>query len=142
MSVAYIIIHWVSHFSRNTGQFVDNSRYYEREPERFSLAQSTTCFSALGVSLLAGAAVAVSSTLADLPKLGAETVRIALRMGVLAGQTSRCIESREPSTPPESWTAAVKDLDEDIVRKELESFNISAVSTQRKRETKRETNFN
>ncbi|CAG8084633.1 unnamed protein product [Penicillium salamii] len=100
--------------------------YYEREPERFSLAQSTTCFSALGVSLLAGAAVAVSSTLADLPKLGAEAVRIALRMGVLAGQTSRCIESREPSTPPESWTAAVKDLDEDIVRKELESFNISA----------------
>ncbi|CAG8128284.1 unnamed protein product [Penicillium salamii] len=99
--------------------------YYEREPERFSLAKSTTCFSALGVSLLAGAAIAVSPTLADLPKLGAEAVRIALRMGVLAGQTSRCIESREPSTAPESWTVAVKDVDEDIVRKEVESFNIS-----------------
>ncbi|CAG8216576.1 unnamed protein product [Penicillium olsonii] len=99
--------------------------YYERKPEQFNLAKSTTCFAALGVSMLAGAAIAVSPTLADLPRLGAEAILIALRIGVLAGQTSRCIEAREPSTPPESWTAAVKDLDEDTVRRELDLFNTS-----------------
>ena len=137
MFVAYHIIYRVSHCSRNAEKAVDKSRYYERKPEQFNLAKSTTCFAALGVSMLAGAAIAVSPTLADLPRLGAEAIRIALRMGVLAGQTSRCIEAREPSTPPESWTAAVKDLDEDTVRRELELFNTSTVSShQRKREKK------
>ena len=82
------------------------------------------------MSLLAGAAVAASPTLADLPKLGAEAIRVALRMGVLAGQTSRCIESQDPSSVPESWAAAVKELDEDSVRKELDDFNRSTVRKQ------------
>lgn len=76
---------------------------------------------------MAAAAVTVSPTLSELPKLGAEAIRIVFRMGVLVHQTSQCIEAQEPESEPHSWAAAVMDLEEETVRKELEIFNVSTV---------------
>jgi hypothetical protein len=103
-------------------------RHYESHPEQYAFSNANTCFTGIGISLLAAAAVAVSPTLSELPKLGAEAIRIAFRMGVLVHEKSQCIESQEPGSEPLRWAAAVMDLDEDTVQKELETFNISTVS--------------
>ncbi|KAJ5810983.1 polyketide synthase [Penicillium robsamsonii] len=103
--------------------------YYESHPEQYAFSHSTTCFTGIGVSLLAAAAVAASPALSELPKLGAEAIRIAFRMGVLVHEKSQCIESQEPGSEPLRWAAAVMDLDEETVRKELETFNISTCSS-------------
>lgn len=80
------------------------------------------------MSLLAAAAVAASPTVSDLPKLGAEAIRIAFRLGVLVREKSQCIETQEVGGEPLRWAAAVMGLDEETVRHELEAFNISTVS--------------
>jgi hypothetical protein len=103
------------------------SSYYEINPEQYAFSKSTACFTGLGPSKLAAAAVTASPTLAELPRVGAEAIRLVLRMGVLVHQTSKCIESQEPGSQPESWASTVMDLDEETMRKELENFNKSIV---------------
>lgn len=102
--------------------------YHEQGPGQFQFSKSTTCFTGIGIGLLGAAAVSSSPTLADLPKLGSEAVRIAWRMGVLVNDISQGIECQEVGTEPESWAAVVMSLDEDTVRKELDDFNTSTVS--------------
>jgi monodictyphenone polyketide synthase len=80
------------------------------------------------MGLLGAAAISSSPTLADLPKLGSEALRIAWRMGVLVNDISQSIESQELGTEPESWAAVVMNLDENTVQKELDNFNASTVS--------------
>ncbi|EDP47078.1 hypothetical protein KXW98_000949 [Aspergillus fumigatus] len=99
--------------------------YYERTPDLFKFSARTACFTGIGTGLLAAAAAAASPTLADLPRLGAAAVRIALRMGVLVAETSQSVEAREPDAPADNWAAVVMDLDEDTVREELNLFNAS-----------------
>ncbi len=83
------------------------------------------------MGLLGAAAISSSPTLADLPKVGSEALRIAWRMGVLVNDISQGIEPQELGTEPESWAAVVMDMDEDTVRKELDDFNTSTVSISR-----------
>lgn len=70
-----------------------------------------------------------SPTLADLPKIGAEAVRIAFRMGVLVDEISQSIEAREAGSPSDSWAAVVMNVNEATMQKELDSFNTSTVGT-------------
>ncbi|PKX88913.1 non-reducing polyketide synthase encA [Aspergillus novofumigatus IBT 16806] len=99
--------------------------HYERTPDQFKFSARTACFTGIGTGLLAAAAAAASLTLADLPRLGAAAVRIALRMGVVVAETSQSVEAREPDAPADSWAAVVMGLDEDTVREELDLFNAS-----------------
>ncbi|KAL4893568.1 hypothetical protein BDV59DRAFT_201748 [Aspergillus ambiguus] len=99
--------------------------YFEKYPVKFVFTKSTACFTAIGPGLLAAAAVAASPSLSDLPKLGREMVRVALRFGTVTNDTTQGIEPREPGEPNESIAMMLIDIDEDTVQKELESFNTS-----------------
>nr|QNT61260.1 polyketide synthase [Chrysosporium merdarium] len=100
-------------------------RYHELHPQEFTYGRVSACVTVQGYARLAGAAVLVSPTLADLPMAGAEAVRMAIRLGTVMEETSRGLEAREPESTPESWAAAIADMDADTVQEELDAFNTS-----------------
>ncbi|KAF9889867.1 hypothetical protein FE257_006957 [Aspergillus nanangensis] len=102
--------------------------HHEKHEGQFNFSKATACFTGIGVGLLAAAAVAASPTLAELPQLGAEAVRIALRMGVLVDEKSQNIEAREPGSQAESWAAVIQNIDEETIQRELDAFNTSSNS--------------
>lgn len=80
------------------------------------------------MGLVAAAAVAASTTISDLPRIGSEAIKIAMRMGVVVQNLSQNLESREMDAAPDSWAYVVIGLDEQAVQEELDSFNTSTVS--------------
>ncbi|KAI4195861.1 MAG: hypothetical protein LQ350_006936 [Teloschistes chrysophthalmus] len=72
---------------------------------------------------LAGAAVSVSTSLADLAYTGAESVRIAFRLGVYVDEISRKLESRGLGASLDSWAYLVAGKSQEEVQHELDRFN-------------------
>ncbi|GES60202.1 polyketide synthase [Aspergillus terreus] len=99
--------------------------YFEKFPNEFALSKSTSCFTGIGPGLLAAAAVAASLTLSDLPKLGREMIRVALRFGMVTDEVTQSIEPREPGGRSEGISVMLIDVPEETVQKELDAFNKS-----------------
>jgi asperthecin polyketide synthase len=78
--------------------------------------------------LLAGAAVAVSTSLADLAFAGAESVRVAFRLGIHVDRVSQSLEPRQPDgSNLDSWAYVVTGLPAENVQREIDQFNAETV---------------
>lgn len=96
----------------------------------FDFHHIDACLSGLGTGLLTSVALSLAPSLADLPLIGAEVVRIAFRLGVLVDEVSQNLQSRPISTdggPGDSWAYVVPDVDVDEVQHELNSYNATKV---------------
>ncbi|KAJ5928129.1 polyketide synthase [Penicillium verhagenii] len=62
-------------------------------------------------------------TLADLPTVGAEAIRIAFRTGIVMQQRARQLEPQTTSTALNSWTLNAQGASEDTIRDEVQDFN-------------------
>jgi len=82
----------------------------------------------LGIGLLASAAVSLSPNLADIPLAGAEVVRVAFRLGVHVEEISQNLESRDLTSPPDTWACVVPDVAAEEVQKELDAIHTRDVS--------------
>lgn len=76
---------------------------------------------------MAGAAVSISTSLADLAHTGAESVRTAFRLGVYVDEISRKLESRELGASLDSWAYVVAEKTQEEVQRELDLFNTETV---------------
>ena len=90
--------------------------------------ETGTTLSGLSIGILSAAAVAVSSSLADLAYFGVESVRVAFRMGIHVDHVSQSLEAREPDSSPKSWAYVVTGVTADVVQQELDRFNRETVS--------------
>ncbi|KAL3451986.1 hypothetical protein BJX65DRAFT_203745 [Aspergillus insuetus] len=97
--------------------------HYEIAPEGFDMHTLSTYVAGLGMGLLAGAAVALAPTLADLPTTGAEVVRIAFRLGILVDEISQNLEPRDTSGSPETWASVVPNVRLEEVQAELDAIH-------------------
>lgn len=95
------------------------ARHVDDHPEAHS-AHPHTHLTALGVGLLAGAAVSISPNVATLPLHGADAVRLAFRMGIHVQAVSQQIEARDLSTTPDTWAYVVTNVDPDQAQNELD----------------------
>lgn len=100
--------------------------HYEALGPEYDLRPDATTLAGLSIGLLAGAAVAVSSSLADLAKTGAEAIRVAFRLGVYVDEVSRKLESPQPDGRLLSWAHVVTGMTQAEVQKELDAFNARA----------------
>lgn len=81
--------------------------------------------------MLSAAAVSGSSSLAELAMTGAESVRIAFRLGVHVDSVSQSLESREPDgSMSDSWAYVVTGISAQEVQKELDQFNTETVNSE------------
>ena len=76
---------------------------------------------------MAGAAVSLSTSLADLAHTGAESIRTAFRLGVYVDEISRKLESREVGANLDSWAYVVAEKSQEEVQQELDRFNTETV---------------
>ncbi|KAL3470932.1 hypothetical protein BJX99DRAFT_267158 [Aspergillus californicus] len=97
--------------------------YYENSPDRFDLHTVSTYLSGLGLGLLSTAALALCSTLADLPATGAEVVRVAFRLGTLVDEISHNLEPRDTSGSPDTWASVVPGAKVEDVQAELDAIH-------------------
>lgn len=71
---------------------------------------------------MATAAVSLAPTLAELPSVAAEVVRIAFRLGVHVDEVSENLEPRDLSgASPDTWAAVIPGISPDDVKRELEA---------------------
>ena len=98
-------------------------RQYEAEDDELDLKQDHTVLAGLSIGLLAGAAVALSTSLSDVAKNGAESVRVSFRLGVYVDDISRKLEAPEPDGTLQSWAHVVTKMTQDAVQNELTQFN-------------------
>lgn len=77
------------------------------------------------MGLLAAAAVACSKTLATLPAVMVEIVRIAFRTGTLVSRVSRQLQ--QPGHSKESWAMIVYDVTESAATEALDDYYASKV---------------
>ncbi|KAF2136059.1 uncharacterized protein K452DRAFT_280560 [Aplosporella prunicola CBS 121167] len=91
--------------------------------EAEGIDMSVTGLAGLSIGLLAAAAVALSSSVSDLLGNGAESVRVAFRLGVYVADVSSKLEAPQPDGTLQSWAHVVTELSEETVRDELERFN-------------------
>lgn len=103
--------------------------YYEIHPERYGIDAASSSVAGLGIGLLAGAAVALSPNLTDLPLAGAEIVRTAFRLGVVVDQVSQNLQPRDVtgSGTPDSWAYVVPNVTPDEVQKQLDAIHAREV---------------
>ncbi|KAL4794482.1 hypothetical protein BDV19DRAFT_188572 [Aspergillus venezuelensis] len=97
--------------------------YYENAPDRFDLHNVSTYLAGLGLGLLATAAVALSSTLSDLPVTGAEVVRVSFRLGTLVDDVSQNLEPRDTSGSPDTWASVIPGAKVEDVQAELDAIH-------------------
>ncbi|KAL5041470.1 hypothetical protein BDW71DRAFT_217836 [Aspergillus fruticulosus] len=97
--------------------------YAEKHPEELLTNFSNTSLAGLGIGLLASTAVSLSSTLADLPRAGADAVRLAFRLGIHVQGVSANLEARELSERPDTWAYVVHNIDPDAAQKELDTIH-------------------
>ncbi|OTA99700.1 hypothetical protein M426DRAFT_16165 [Hypoxylon sp. CI-4A] len=96
--------------------------HFENNPSQFSLDPTTTCLAGMGVGILAAAAISIAPTLADIPIIGAEAVRVAFRMGIYVDEVSQNLEPRRLSGSPDSWAYVVSEVSPEEVQEELNAF--------------------
>ncbi|KAL2830748.1 hypothetical protein BDW59DRAFT_169946 [Aspergillus cavernicola] len=97
--------------------------YYENSPGRFDLHAVPTYLAGMGLGLLSSAAVALSSTLADLPATGTEVVRVAFRLGTLVDEISQNLEPRDTSGSPDTWASVIPGAKVEEVQAELDAIH-------------------
>lgn len=73
--------------------------------------------------MLAGAALALSSSLADMVKNGAESVRVSFRLGIYVDDISRKLEAPQPDGTLQSWAHVVTGMAQETVQEEVTRFN-------------------
>lgn len=96
-------------------------RYFENHGERSTADAS---LAGLGIGLLAATAVALSSTVADLPLAGADAVRVAFRMGIHVQRVSENLQARDVSQSPDAWAYVVNNVDHSAVQEELDAIHV------------------
>ncbi|KAL2855954.1 hypothetical protein BJY01DRAFT_263892 [Aspergillus pseudoustus] len=101
---------------------------YEAEDAEWDLDPSQTNLAGLSIGILAGAAVALSSNLADVAKVGAESVRVSFRLGVYVAGISAKLEAPQSDGTLQSWAHVVTEMTQEAVQNELSQFN-SATQT-------------
>jgi asperthecin polyketide synthase len=101
--------------------------HYEGQDLEYDVPTSSTTLAGLSIGLLAGAAVATASSLADLAHTGADSVRVAFRLGVYVDEISRKLESQEPDASLQSWAYVVTGLSAEEVQKEIDRYNAETV---------------
>lgn len=106
----------------------DSNRDYEHRAEEFELHKGNSLLAGLDMGLLAAAAVVSSPTLADIPAVGAEAIRVAFRTGILMQERARQLEPQTTGTALESWTVIFKGTSEEAMQTEVRAFNEAMVS--------------
>ncbi|KAL4874942.1 hypothetical protein BJY04DRAFT_233188 [Aspergillus karnatakaensis] len=96
---------------------------HEANDVELDLVSSPAILAGLSIGLLAGAAVALSNTLAELLKNGAESLRVSFRLGVYVDDFSRKLEAPQPDGMPQSWAHVVTGMKAEDVQTELSEFN-------------------
>ena len=86
-----------------------------------------TLITGLDIGFLASAALSLSPRLVDMPFVGAEIGRTALRIGVLVKKVSQSLEPRDTAGCPETWAHMVTGITEELVQKGLDEINTSEV---------------
>ena len=66
--------------------------------------------------------------MADLAHSGAESVRVAFRLGFYVDEISRKLEPREADGNLESWAYVVAEKSQEQVQRELDRYNAETVS--------------
>ncbi|KAL5341617.1 hypothetical protein BJX70DRAFT_405821 [Aspergillus crustosus] len=97
--------------------------YYETAPGHFDIHTVPTYLAGLGLGLLSTAALALCSTLADLPTTGAEVVRVSFRLGILVDEVSQNLEPRDTSASPDTWASVVPGAKVEDVQAELDAIH-------------------
>lgn len=105
--------------------------HYERNNLEYDLKDTSTTLAGLSIGLLAGAAVAVSSSLAELVRAGAESTRISFRLGVYVDNISKSLESCGGEGNLESWAYVVTGLGMEDVKGEIDKYNRETVCSLR-----------
>lgn len=82
------------------------------------------------MGLLASAALALSSTVADLPLAGAQVIRQAFRLGVMVDEVSQHLQPRndEAGGHPDSWAYVLPDTTAEQAQNALEELQKVQVS--------------
>lgn len=99
------------------------NRAHEAEDKELDLDSSPTILAGLSIGLFAGAAVALSNTLADVLKNGAESLRVSFRLGVYVDDFSQKLEAPQPDGTPQSWAHVVTGMEAEDVQAELSKYN-------------------
>ena len=107
------------------------ARYHENRSEDFDIDSLNACLAGLGIGLLAAAGLSLAPTVADIPRTGAEVVRIAFRLGVLVDEVSQNLEPRDPTSSPDTWAVVVPEVNVDDVQHELDAIHAREVSLTR-----------
>ncbi|KAG5980256.1 Type I Iterative PKS [Claviceps digitariae] len=89
----------------------------------------STSIAGLGIGVLSSTAVSLSPTLANLPQVGADAVRLAFRLGVHVLGISETLEARDLTAQPASWAYVVQNVDEATAQQELDLFFDQAKSS-------------
>ncbi|KAF5863302.1 hypothetical protein ETB97_010300 [Aspergillus alliaceus] len=97
--------------------------HYEGQNIEYDLTAESTVLAGLSIGLLAGAAVSLSKSLQDLASTGAESVRVAFRLGIYIDEISRTVEVRDPAAPPQSWAYVVTGLSVEEAQQEIDQYN-------------------
>ncbi|OCL13959.1 putative polyketide synthase [Glonium stellatum] len=97
--------------------------HYEGQNLEYDLPAGSTTLAGLSIGLLAGAAVSLSTSLADLVHTGAESVRVSFRLGVYVDEISRKLESREVDANLQSWAYVVAETSAEDVQREIDQYN-------------------
>ncbi|KAJ5909050.1 ketoacyl-synt-domain-containing protein [Penicillium taxi] len=97
--------------------------HHEASDSELDILKNQTTASGLSVGLFSGAAIALSSTLAEVVKNGAECLRVSFRLGAYVNQFSSKLEAPQTDSTLQSWAHVVTGLTEEAVRNELMRVN-------------------
>ncbi|KAK2596142.1 hypothetical protein QQS21_006419 [Conoideocrella luteorostrata] len=97
--------------------------HYEAEDRELSLPKGPTVLAGLSVGLFTGAAVALSTSLAEVVKNGAECLRVSFRLGVYVGEFSSNLEAPQPDGILQSWAHVITGMSEQSMNDELDRVN-------------------
>ncbi|EFR03594.1 conidial yellow pigment biosynthesis polyketide synthase [Nannizzia gypsea CBS 118893] len=97
--------------------------HYQAEDVEWDLIPERTLLAGLSIGILAAAAVALSSSLADVSKNGAEAVRVSFRLGIYVADISSKLETPQSDGTLKSWAHVVTEMTQASVQDELNQFN-------------------
>ncbi|KAK2878176.1 Type I Iterative PKS [Arthroderma sp. PD_2] len=97
--------------------------HYEAKDVELNLPESITTLAGLSVGLFSGAAVALSTSLAEVVKNGAECLRVSFRLGVYVAEFASKLEAPHPDGILQSWAHVITGMTEQSVQNELVRVN-------------------
>ncbi|KAL4983906.1 ketoacyl-synt-domain-containing protein [Aspergillus falconensis] len=98
--------------------------HHEANGCELDLSKHMVTIAGLSVGLFSGAALALSKTLADVVKNGAECLRVSFRLGVYVAGFSSKLEATQPDgILNQSWAHVVTGMTEESIRGELARVN-------------------